>query len=276
MSIILIIKNHHHHSYSCHRYLESHTNRGHVEKSSNNHFMFWKTTGKKQVTNFVPPTKFVDMKFHDWLKLAYSADQNKLDKNAEHYYYMMNSDPHNNDGNFISDDLQIFSTKKENFFITNVPANKGIQCRFSMRGIIAEAHYDSGRNMVAMFKGAKRYILTPPSTCDKLGIIGDPSHPSYRHSAIDWSNIEEARSHDFGNIPAIDTIVREGEILYIPSYWFHYIISLQYSVQCNSRSGTPPNEIGELDIDKCFEDEIQPGKKKKKKLGGIAPLLNGG
>lgn len=39
-----------------------------------------------------------------------------------------------------------------NFFITDVKANKGIQCRFGMRGIIAEAHYDSGRNMIAMLK----------------------------------------------------------------------------------------------------------------------------
>jgi hypothetical protein len=38
-----------------------------------------------------------------------------------------------------------------------------------MRGIIAEAHYDSGRNMVAMLKGKKRYIISPPTTCKQLG-----------------------------------------------------------------------------------------------------------
>ena len=35
----------------------------------------------------------------------------------------------------------------------------------------------------------------------------------------------------------IDTILKAGEILYIPSNWFHYIISLQRSAQCNTRSG---------------------------------------
>ena len=36
---------------------------------------------------------------------------------------------------------------------------------------------------------------------------------------------------------AIDTILKEGEVLYIPSHWFHYIVSLQKSAQCNTRSG---------------------------------------
>jgi hypothetical protein len=49
---------------------------------------------------------------------------------------------------FVAKDLELFSTKQNNFFITNVKDNKGIQCRFGMRGVIAEAHYDSGRNMV--------------------------------------------------------------------------------------------------------------------------------
>ena len=121
-----------------------------------------------------------------------------------------------------------------------------------MRGIIAESHYDGGRNMVAMLKGNKRYIIAPPRACDKLGIISDRDHPSYRHSVIDWSDMNQARSSGFDTVPAIDTIVREGEVLYIPSYWFHYIISLEYSIQCNSRSGSPPNGEGQEEIEKCM------------------------
>jgi hypothetical protein len=48
----------------------------------------------------------------------------------------------------VSSDLGVFSTVRENFFVTNVAGNKGIQCRFGMKGVIAEAHYDGGRNMV--------------------------------------------------------------------------------------------------------------------------------
>ena len=60
-------------------------------------------------------------------------------------------------------------------------------------------------------------------------------------------------------------------------YWIHYIASLKYSIQCNTRSGSPPNGEGEEDIEKCMGGgNIQPnarggGKpKKKKKLRGAA------
>ena len=121
-----------------------------------------------------------------------------------------------------------------------------------MRGIIAESHYDTGRNMVAMVKGNKRYILNPPGECSKLGIISDRKHPSYRHSILDWSDELQASASGFAKVAAIDTIIRTGEVLYIPSFWFHYVISLEYSIQCNSRSGTPPGEQGKKDIDACM------------------------
>lgn len=175
------------------------------------------------------------------------------------YYYVSGE----RDSTFIARDLKLFSTTQNNFFITNVKANKGIQCRFGMRGVIAESHYDSGRNMIAMLKGTKRYILAPPSACKKLGIISDIKHPSYRHSVIDWSDLNQAKASGFEDVPAIDTIIRTGEVLYIPSYWFHYIISLQYSIQCNSRSGGPPQKQGQSYIEDCMGREFDKDKRNK-------------
>lgn len=40
-----------------------------------------------------------------------------------------------------------------------------------------------------------------------------------------------------------------GEMLYIPSYWFHYIISLDASIQCNARSGE--SDVGKEHIANC-------------------------
>ena len=53
-------------------------------------------------------------------------------------------------------------------------------------------------------------------------------------------------------VRAIDTILREGEVLYIPSYWFHYMCSLDYSIQCNTRSGPPPNGDNEEHVRECM------------------------
>lgn len=223
----------------------------HVEKSKNNHFMFWAMRGRN-VKDYVPPTEVVQLKFENWLKEAYIADLNKAPNTTEHLYFMTGSPPRDYGNTFVARDLPLFSTRSNNFFITNVDANKGIQCRFSMRGIIAESHYDSGKNMILMIKGAKRYILTPPHTCKKLALITDVNHPSFRHSVIDWSDLDQARAHDFASVDAIDTIVREGEVLFIPSFWMHYIVSLQYSIQCNSRSGSPTENQGADEISECM------------------------
>ena len=36
---------------------------------------------------------------------------------------------------------------------------------------------------------------------------------------------------------ATEVVLSMGEVLYIPSYWFHYIVSQDASIQCNARSG---------------------------------------
>lgn len=223
-----------------------------IETSKDNHFMYFKE-GRHHPEGWDPPQKLGTMGFSDWYRAAQEADMKKLKHTESHIYLTVGTSSRHEDA-FFARDLPMFNTGENNFFITDIHNNKGIQCRFGMRGVIAEAHYDSGRNMVAMFRGAKRYILNPPSACPYLSIISDTHHPSYRHSNADWSNIEQARDLHFDKAEAIDTIVREGEVLYIPSFWFHYIVSLQYSIQCNSRSGFPPSMIGQDAIQKCYRE----------------------
>ena len=235
-----------------------------VEHSKDNHFMYWaKKSWKKESTGFIAPTDYVTgtVKFRDWLAIAKKADEDKIDQsknmNTEHYYFMTNAMKGDKSRTFIARDLQMFSNGKKNFFIKYPERNKGTQCRMGTRGIISEAHYDCGRNMILMLRGAKRYILTPPQSCDQVELIPDPDHPSYRHSQVDWSNITDAKKHNFDKVDAIDTIVRAGEVLYVPSYWMHYIISLSMSIQCNSRFG--PNESLEAyePIKQCFERDMK-------------------
>jgi hypothetical protein len=229
----------------------------HVERSESNHFMFWNMQTQKHMrekASYEPPTDVLHMEFEDWVRQAVVADEHTPTPDSPHLYFMSAS-KWGQLANFVGDDLPFFSTRRNNFWVTNVYANKGIQCRFGMKGIIAEAHYDQGKNMVAMIKGTKRYILTPPASCSRLGIITDKRHPSFRHSVIDWSDVAQARAHNFDKVGAIDTILQRGEVLYIPSYWFHYIVSLSYSIQCNTRSGEPPNKEGWEHIDLCMKGQ---------------------
>ena len=172
----------------------------HVESSKNNHFMFWSSRGNK-VKNWVPPTTITKMGFKEWLVLAKKADAEKLGNASMHYYFMTGSNKGDHGStSFVAKDLPAFSSGKKTFFITRPDLNKGIQCRFGMRGVIAESHYDSGRNMIAMLKGQKRYILNPPAACKNLGIISDRKHPSYRHSILDWSDPLQAKAAKFDEV----------------------------------------------------------------------------
>ena len=67
-----------------------------------------------------------------------------------HYYFRVSSPE------VSSEDVPIFSTKRRTLFIQEPSQNRGIHCRFGMAGIIAEAHYDGSRNMVAELGGRYR------------------------------------------------------------------------------------------------------------------------
>lgn len=128
---------------------------------------------------------------------------------------------------------------------------KGINCRFGMKGVVQTAHYDGGRNMIAMVVGSKRYMLSPPQHCEALELL-PPKHPSARHASFDWADPNErARRKDgeFCEVETVDLVLEEGEVLYVPSFWFHYIVSLERSMQCNSRSGK--SFVGKEHIDEC-------------------------
>jgi len=260
-----------------------------VEQSADNHFMYWVNRGYKgKLGEFEPPTKHVKtVDYKGFAKMAHDADAVGINHTESHYYLMTGVDAGRlvankkaKLGQFLSNDLALFSTTVDNFFVSKVSANKGIQCRFGMKGVIAEAHYDGGRNMVAMLKGAKRYILAPPSECKALGVIKEKAHPSYRHSILDWSDELEAVREGFAKVRAVDTILHEGEVLYIPSYWFHYMCSLDHSIQCNTRSGPPPEGNNEHFIRECMaggsgEGEVAKAKgwsdglRKKNKARGL-------
>lgn len=165
--------------------------------------------------------------------------------------------------------------------------------RFGMRGVIAEAHYDGQRNFVVMVRGRKRYVLLPPSECPKLSLIPRP-HPSARHSDLDWSDpailspgARNAKGEPIvlGDALATEVMLSRGEALYIPSHWFHYIVSQDASIQCNARSGhselekavikrcgfyqSAPAEMAARDVQQRIKEEpLDPVKRKRQKVTG--------
>jgi hypothetical protein len=218
-------------------------------KGKENHFMYhansWKY--KQSHPEYDEPTSIENMNFGQWLAKAQTGEPNNMtkstplteeeNKHKQHWYMMTVStkDP------FIYSDLDLFKREKS-FFIVEPAAYRGIHCRFGMRGIVAEAHFDGGRNMIAMLKGAKRYVLMNPNQCPNLYLL-PKSHPSGRHSQVDWSEPDFDKHPLFKNAVGTETILKAGQVLYVPTHWIHYIQSLGMSVQCNCRSGTPLKQL---------------------------------
>jgi hypothetical protein len=205
----------------------------------------------------IPPTRNNDWDFKTWSQHANYADAARLRSDQPHFYWQSGVDKEEryrdkSQWTFISRDLPSFSSPTETFFVFNPDEQKGIQCRFGERGVVAATHYDSGRNCVGMITGAKRYILSPPRECSKLGIFTSRKSSIYRHSLLNFAHIayldDEEKSRGMsederhwlekaGQAESVETVLKAGEVLYIPSHWFHYIISVQKSAQCNVRSG---------------------------------------
>ena len=243
----------------------------------------------------LPPVRNNDWTFAQWSHHARYADAVALKASKPHFYWQSGVPREERHGpksswTFISRDLPSLSSPTETFFVFEPESQKGIQCRFGERGVVAATHYDSGRNMIAMVTGAKRYILAPPKECPKLGIVPWKFNAVFRHSLLNFGHInymnETSQQLDDGekgepddgqkrrqwkgdhmsqverewmeiaaDSMAVETVLKAGEVLYIPSHWFHYIVSLQKSAQCNVRSGVhdegTPAFGGKVDVKTC-------------------------
>ncbi|KAJ0406285.1 hypothetical protein P43SY_007073 [Pythium insidiosum] len=128
-------------------------------------------------------------------------------------------------------------------------ARKGLRCRIGVRGIVSDGHVDAGLNMVAMVRGAKRYVLSPPSVCGCLGLL--PSGPSARHTTVDWDRVARERTAPHFGCAATEVVVSTGDVLYIPSFWYHHIVALDQSIQCNARSGVITRPVVREALERC-------------------------
>lgn len=86
-------------------------------------------------------------------------------------------------------------------------------------------------------------------------------HPSSRHSSFDFGNPSElAARPEFYEARVSEAVLRAGDVLYLPTSWFYYIVSLSMNVQCNVRSG-----IGYENADVISECGFEQAKKDKDK-----------
>mmetsp|Transcript_9463 Transcript_9463/g.21730 ORF Transcript_9463/g.21730 Transcript_9463/m.21730 type:complete len:102 (+) Transcript_9463:127-432(+) len=84
--------------------------------------------------------------------------------------------------------------------------------------------------------GQRRYILAHPSQCKNMCLYPQ-MHPSGRHSAVDWTDPDVKKFPLFPKAMVNEVLMQAGDALYLPTFWFHFIVSLNINYQCNARSG---------------------------------------
>lgn len=227
-----------------------------IEQSSTTEFLYYKPPNMNHLRksnplkDWKPPQTEILMNIKQYLKLVEEAESlgNVIESNTTLYYFTLSA----GEGYslpWLREALPMFKPEPS-LFIVDPSGFRGINCRFGMKGVIATAHYDGGRNFVAMIRGRKRYILLPPESCADLYLL-PRGHPSARHSKSNWADIEELKNKypKILNSSATEVMLSAGEVLYIPGYWFHYIVSQDSSIQCNARSGD--SKIGREAITNC-------------------------
>jgi hypothetical protein len=198
----------------------------------------------KQVPdNWKEPTKLLRISYKEWLDHANVTDDSLLGPDNPHWYYrLIGCGLMGNDGScdrgaseYLYDELPFFQPK-ESLYIVEPQEQKGIHCRFGMKGVIAENHFDGSRNSIVVLGGSRRYILAHPKECPNLHLYAK-GHPSARHSAVDWSQPDLQAFPLFAQAKGNEVVLQPGQVLYLPTNWFHYIVSLELNFQCNTRSG---------------------------------------
>ena len=240
-----------------------------AEYSDTNHFLYWNAPPKhsknkqqppqhvvknpkpkyfkemKPPENWKEPTKMMRMTYADWLAHANVTDDLTTASDPHWYFRLIGCGETGPEGQcdagsseYLFDELPYFQPRhdRSNLFIVDPDQQKGIHCRFGMRGVIAENHFDGSRNAIAVLGGERRYILSHPKECPHLALL-PKDHPSARHSAVDWSDPDLTKYPEFELAHGNEVVLQAGDVLYLPTNWFHYIVSLSLNFQCNTRSG---------------------------------------
>ncbi len=107
---------------------------------------------------------------------------------------------------------------------------------FGGANVTAFTHYDTSHNLHAVVYGKKKFIIFPPSAYAELGLY--PSlHQFYRQVHLDVLSPEMPL---YLKSKSLEVALNPGEVLYLPPYWFHCVISLETTISVNVWSNSDP------------------------------------
>lgn len=117
------------------------------------------------------------------------------------------------------------------------------------KGAVTPLHKDSADNFALSCWGKKLWILFPVSDVPNL-YMDMPLPVEYEDfavSAVDVRSPDLLRFPLYGNAKPVSVVVGEGEMLYLPTGWGHYVENLESTMMVNrwvNRKIQPPAVLG--------------------------------
>lgn len=93
-------------------------------------------------------------------------------------------------------------------------------------GLVANLHYDATHNIFHQVSGSKRFTLLSPDKWKYLSVYSR-LHPSHRQSQIIGNRSALVALKPF------EIVLKPGDTLYLPPFWFHQVETLEPSVSVN-------------------------------------------
>ncbi|GER25069.1 2-oxoglutarate (2OG) and Fe(II)-dependent oxygenase superfamily protein [Striga asiatica] len=101
---------------------------------------------------------------------------------------------------------------------------RSINAWFGPSGTVTPLHHDPHHNILAQVVGKKYIRLYPASLSDE--VYPHAESMLSNSSQVDLDNIDEKEFPRILDLEFVDCILEEGEMLYIPPKWWHYVRSL--------------------------------------------------
>ncbi|KAK4441494.1 Lysine-specific demethylase [Sesamum alatum] len=118
---------------------------------------------------------------------------------------------------------------------------RSLNAWFGPPGTVTPLHYDPHHNLLAQVVGKKYIRLYPASLSEELYPHSESMLSNF--SQVDLDNIDEKEFPKVLDLEFLDCILEEGDMLYIPPNWWHYVRSLTTSFSVSfwwSHTGNPP------------------------------------
>ncbi|XP_057953528.1 lysine-specific demethylase JMJ30 [Malania oleifera] len=105
---------------------------------------------------------------------------------------------------------------------------KSLNAWFGPAGTVTPLHHDPHHNILAQVVGKKYVRLYPPSLSEELYPYTETM--LCNSSQVDLDKVDEKQFPKVQELEFVDCILEEGEMLYIPPKWWHYVRSLTTSL----------------------------------------------